>query len=124
MHVILVGTADDHRLTPDEFVAHLDAIEAYRSAIRFPFWTNPFRSLDDALRGLRALLVALPSRAVEVEEHGVEAQALVEPPASARAEHLCGLCGETQRSRHGDMGFRLVQGLDDRRRDVLGLAPA
>lgn len=31
VHVILVGTAGDHRLTPDEFVAHLEAIEAYRS---------------------------------------------------------------------------------------------
>ncbi len=30
VHLVLVGTADDHRLTPDEFVGHLDAIEAYR----------------------------------------------------------------------------------------------
>ena len=30
VHVILVGTADDHRLTPDRFFAHLEVIEAYR----------------------------------------------------------------------------------------------
>ena len=30
VHVILVGTADDHRLTPDEFLLHLEGIEAYR----------------------------------------------------------------------------------------------
>ena len=31
LHVILVGTADDHRLTPDRFFAHLEVIEAYRA---------------------------------------------------------------------------------------------
>jgi hypothetical protein len=31
VHVILVGTADDQRLTPDEFFARVDAIERYRS---------------------------------------------------------------------------------------------
>ena len=36
VHVILVGTAGDHRLTPDEFVAHLEAIEAYRSGDPIP----------------------------------------------------------------------------------------
>jgi hypothetical protein len=30
-HVILVGTADDHRLTPDRFFANLEVIEAYRA---------------------------------------------------------------------------------------------
>jgi hypothetical protein len=31
MHVILVGTADDHRLTPHRFFAHLEEIEAFRA---------------------------------------------------------------------------------------------
>ena len=31
VHVVLVGTADDQRLTPDEFFARIDAIERYRS---------------------------------------------------------------------------------------------
>jgi hypothetical protein len=31
VHVILVGTAGDQRMTPDEFFAKIDAIEAYRS---------------------------------------------------------------------------------------------
>ena len=31
VHVILVGTADDHRFTPDRFIAHLEAIEVYRA---------------------------------------------------------------------------------------------
>lgn len=31
VHVILVGTADDHRLTPDRLFAHLEVIEAYRA---------------------------------------------------------------------------------------------
>ena len=30
VHVILAGTSDDHRLAPDGFFAHLEAIEAYR----------------------------------------------------------------------------------------------
>ena len=31
VHVILVGTAGDQQMTPDEFFARIDAIEAYRS---------------------------------------------------------------------------------------------
>ena len=31
VHVILVGTADDQRLTPDRLFAHLEVIEAYRA---------------------------------------------------------------------------------------------
>ena len=31
VHVILVGTADDQQMTPDEFFESVDAIEAYRS---------------------------------------------------------------------------------------------
>jgi hypothetical protein len=31
VHVVFVGTADDQRMTPDEFFARVDAIEAYRS---------------------------------------------------------------------------------------------
>jgi hypothetical protein len=30
VHLMFVGTADDSEFTPDEFVKHLDAIEAYR----------------------------------------------------------------------------------------------
>jgi hypothetical protein len=30
VHLMLVGTAEDSEFTPDEFVEHLDAIEAYR----------------------------------------------------------------------------------------------
>jgi hypothetical protein len=30
LHLILVGTADDHRFTPDEFFVHVEMIEAYR----------------------------------------------------------------------------------------------
>jgi hypothetical protein len=31
VHVILVGTADDRQMTPDDFFEKVDAIEAYRS---------------------------------------------------------------------------------------------
>jgi hypothetical protein len=31
VHLILVGTADDQPMTPDEFFARIDAVEAYRS---------------------------------------------------------------------------------------------
>jgi hypothetical protein len=31
VHTILVGTADDQPMTPDEFFGRIDAIEAYRS---------------------------------------------------------------------------------------------
>jgi hypothetical protein len=31
VHVILVGTADDRQMTPDDFFEKIDAIEAYRS---------------------------------------------------------------------------------------------
>jgi hypothetical protein len=31
VHLILVGTADDQPMTPDEFVERIDAVEAYRS---------------------------------------------------------------------------------------------
>ena len=31
VHVILVGTADDQQMAPDEFFERIDAIEAYRS---------------------------------------------------------------------------------------------
>jgi hypothetical protein len=31
LHLMLVGTAEDQRFTPEEFFARLDAIEAYRS---------------------------------------------------------------------------------------------
>ena len=31
VHIILVGTADDHRLTLDRFFAHLELIEAFRA---------------------------------------------------------------------------------------------
>ena len=31
VHLILVGSADDQRMTPDEFLERIDAVEAYRS---------------------------------------------------------------------------------------------
>ena len=31
VHLILVGSADDQRITPDEFLERIDAVEAYRS---------------------------------------------------------------------------------------------
>jgi hypothetical protein len=31
VHLILVGSADDQRMTPDEFFERIDAVEAYRS---------------------------------------------------------------------------------------------
>jgi len=31
VHLILVGGADDQRMTPDEFLARIDAVESYRS---------------------------------------------------------------------------------------------
>src|ERR1700754_1796723 len=31
VHLIVVGTADDRPLTPDDFFARIDAIEAYRA---------------------------------------------------------------------------------------------
>jgi hypothetical protein len=31
VHLILVGTADDRRMTPDEFFERIEAVEAYRS---------------------------------------------------------------------------------------------
>src|SRR6478672_2535421 len=65
------------------------------------------RVLDDALCGPRALLVALARIDIEVQEHGIQSQILVEPTPSARAEHLRGLRGEPQRSRnrHVRLGF-------------------
>lgn len=35
VHVVFVGTADDHVMTPDEFFGRIDAIEAYSSGDSF-----------------------------------------------------------------------------------------
>ena len=39
VHLILVGTADDRQMAPDEFYAHIEAIEAYRAGDPSPVFS-------------------------------------------------------------------------------------
>ena len=115
VHVVFVGTADDYQFGLEELFSNLEVIEGYRMGSRIPGVRLDFvGALDDALRGLRALLVGLPRGGVEVEEYPVQPELAVEPTSAAGAEHLGGLRGEPQRRRHRHMGLRLVQCLDDR----------
>ena len=36
VHLVLVGTAEDVQLTPDEFFDHVEAIESYRAGDALP----------------------------------------------------------------------------------------
>ncbi len=63
---MFVGTADDYQFDLEELFEHIEVIEAYRlgdpaSGVRLALRG----ALDNALGGLRALLVGLPGAGVE-----------------------------------------------------------
>ena len=75
VHVVFVGTADDYQFGLEELFENLEVIEGYRMGEPDPRVRLAFLgALDDALCGLRALLVALPRGGVEVEEDAVQAE--------------------------------------------------
>ena len=78
-------------------------------------------SFDDALCGLRTLLVALPAVASKSRNTLSRPKRLLSQRLP-RGPSICAACAVNRSgSRHGHVGFRLLQCLDDRRGDVFGL---
>ena len=122
-HVVFVGTADDYQFDLEELFEHIEVIEAYRlgrsrSGVRLAL----LGALDDALGGLRALLVGLPGAGVEVEEDTVVAESLVRRQRRPRGRRASAWPRrKPPPRRHGRQRLRPVQHLDHGRCDVLGL---